>query len=91
MITLNFNTPLKDVTGKEHPTITLASTLSEYIGNRSKGQTLKLYGWHKTLQVHDPLVLDDADLEELKKLISDNEDMYVFAKGQLLEVIKNAE
>jgi len=90
MTTLNFNIPLKDLTGKDSKEQTLASVLSEYIGSRSKGQTLKLFGWHKTLQVGDPLILDDADLEELKKLITDNEDMYIFVKGQILEVIKAA-
>lgn len=90
MTTVNLNVPLKNLKGEESKEQTLAAVLSEYIGSRSKGQTLKLFGWHKTLQVGDPLILDDADLEELKKLITDNEDLFIFVKGQLLEAIKAA-
>ena len=88
MTTINFNVPLIDLKGEKAKDQTLSSVLSAYIGSRSKGQTLKLYGWHKSLQVNDPLILDDADVEELKKLITDNEDLFVFVKGQLLDVIK---
>lgn len=90
MTTLNLNIPLKDLHGNESQNQTLGAVLSQYIGSQTKGQTLKLFGWHKTLQVGDPLILDDADLEVLKKLVTDNEDMYVFVKGQLLEAIKDS-
>ena len=90
MTTLDFNIPMIDLNGVEVKNQTLAQALSSYIGSQTKGQTLKLFGWHKTLQVGDPLILDDADLEVLQKLVSDNEDMYVFVKGQLLDVIKEA-
>lgn len=89
MRTIDFNVPMLDLNGKEVKEQTLAQALSSYIGQQTKGQTLKLFGWHKTLQVGDPLHLDDADLEVLKKLITDNEDMYVFVKGQLLDVVNS--
>lgn len=91
MKTLNFNIPLQNVNGTTSENQTLASTLSELIGTESEGKTLKLYGWHKSLQVGDELILDDSDIMDLKKLIEENKRLYVFVKGQLLDIINKAE
>lgn len=90
MTTINLNIPLIGTDGKEVPNQTLAATLSQAIAIETEGKTLKLYGWHKTLQVGDPLILDDSDKADLEKLIENHKSMYVFVKGQLLEAIKNA-
>ena len=87
MTTLNFNVPLKLIDGKDSDK-SLASVLSELIGNQTEGKTLKLYGWHKTLQVGDELNLDDSDLSDLKNLIEKDQRYLIFVKGQLLEVLK---
>lgn len=88
MTNLNFNLPLKDAKG-ENTNQTLSATLSELIGTETEGKTLKLYGWHKALQVGDELNLDDADIQDLKNLIENNKRLFVFVKGQLLEVFKD--
>lgn len=90
MTTINFNVPLIDAAGQEVKDRTLAQTLSEIIATQTEGKTLKLYGWHKTLQVGDPLVLDDSDKKDLEKLIDEHKTMFVFVKGQMLEVIATA-
>jgi len=85
---LDFSTSLKDFTGADvSPKKTLAAALSEFIGTETKGKTLKLYGWHKSLQANPILELDDSDKEDLKKLIDEDERLFVFVKGQLLDVI----
>ena len=88
MNTINFNLPLIDVEGNPVPNRTLAATLSEIIATQTEGKTLKLYGWHKTLQVGDSLIIDDSDKADLVKLIDEHKTMFVFVKGQLLDVIK---
>lgn len=90
MTTINLNTPLIGTDGKPVPDQTLAATLSQVLAMQTEGKTLKLYGWHKTLQVGDPLILDDSDKKDLEKLIDEHKTMYVFVKGQLLEAIAEA-
>jgi len=90
MTKIDLNVQLIDTTGNTVKDRTLAQTLSEIIATQTEGKTLKLYGWHKTLQVGDPLILDDADKKDLEKLIDEHKTMFVFVKGQLLEVISNA-
>ena len=68
---------------------TLSKTLSEFLGRQTKGKSLKLYGWHKDLQVGNDLNLDESDTTDLKKLIEEDENLFVFVKGQLLEVLNN--
>jgi hypothetical protein len=86
--TINFNVPLTNNDGKKVEGQNLSKVLSEFIGTQTKGQTLKLYGWHKSLQVNDPLMLDEADQKTLTDLIENSETLFVFVKGQLLDVIK---
>lgn len=90
MTTINFNITLIGTDGKEVPNQTLAQTLSQVIATETEGKTLKLYGWHKELQVGNPLVLDDSDKADLEKLIDNHKTMFIFVKGQLLEVIAKA-
>jgi hypothetical protein len=87
MKTLNFNIALIGVDGAEVPGSSLAKTLSEIIATETEGKTLKLYGWHKQLQVGEPLVLDESDAKDLTKLIEENKRLYIYVKGQLLNVI----
>jgi hypothetical protein len=87
MNTFNFSVPLISISGEEVKDQTLAKVLSNTIATQIKGKTLKLYGWHKTLQVGDPLILDESDTEDLKKLIEADENLYIYVKGQLLGVL----
>ncbi len=86
---IDFKIPFKDSFGLVVPGKTLASELSVFLGNQtSKEKSIKIYGWHKTLQVGDPLILDDADYEDLKDLIEKDGSIFIFFKGQLLETLK---
>jgi hypothetical protein len=90
MTTIDLNVPLKGTDGVDVPNQTLGKALSEVIATQTEGKTMKLYGWHKTLQVGDPLMLDDSDKLDLEKLIDEHKTMFIFVKGQLLEAIKNS-
>lgn len=89
MITLDFNKPILDNKGATVEGQTLASTLSEILGTETEGKTLKLYGWHKTLQQKKPLQLDESDYQDLKDLIEKNKNTFIFVKGQLLDVLNS--
>ena len=88
MHTINFKIPLINIEGKEDQNATLASVLAEMIGTETEGKTLKLYGWYKNLHEDGKLNLDDADKQDLIKLISENKRLFIFVKGQLLEQLK---
>lgn len=85
----DFNKALLNEKGEAIPNEDLAKTLSAFLGTETEGKTLKLYGWHKTLQVGDPLSLDESDKEDLKKIIEDSKRLYIFVKGQLLDVLNS--
>lgn len=84
----NFNIKVKNIDGTERPDETLGKILAEFIGTEQKGKTIKLYGWMKTLSVNDPLQLDESDRADLEKLIEETDRMFVFVKGQILEILK---
>ncbi|MBC7426720.1 MAG: hypothetical protein H7321_09315 [Bacteroidia bacterium] len=84
----NFSAPLLDSKGKKiSPEQSMSSTLSEMIGTETKGKTIKLYDWHKTLQVHKEIDLDESDRLDLVKIIEESDRLFIFVKGQLLEVL----
>lgn len=86
---LDFNIPLISIEGKPVEK-KLAGELAYIIGTETEGRTIKLYDWYKKLQVGDILELDDADTNDLEKLIEENKRLLLFAKGQMLDVIKAA-
>lgn len=88
MNTFDFSKPtFKNENGELVPEQTLAKVLSQFIGTEQDGNPVKLYGWHKDLQKNGKLQMDDADTADLRKLITETKRMFVFVKGQLLEVI----
>ncbi len=84
----DFSKKLIDISGKEDTTQTLASVLSKMLGMLTEGRTLKLYGWHKELQVSTTLQLDSADEKDLKDVIEKDKNHFIFVKGQLLDVFE---
>ena len=97
--TINFNAILigadgktfwQNKEGREITNGTLAQALSEFLGTETEGKTLKLWGWHKTLQVGDPLILDDSDKKDLRSLIEESKRLFICVKGQLIDIIDSA-
>jgi hypothetical protein len=84
---LDFKKQLFDVHGKAVAGKTLAQVLSEIIGTETEGKSLKLYGWHRTLMTDESLEMDDSDKADLRNLIDQHKTMFVYIKGQLLEII----
>jgi hypothetical protein len=84
----DFNVPLKNIDGSIRETETLSKILSEFIGMESKGNTVKLFGWMQELAKLKPLQLDEADRQDLEKMIIESERTFIYVKGQLLEILK---
>lgn len=85
----NFNQKTIDVTGKELDD-SLAHNLSLALGGINKLPALKAYGWYEQLRKDGCLLVDKADVQELKKFIESHEGLFVVLKGQLLNVFDNA-
>lgn len=85
MHTINLNVPLVTVPGTEDPHQSLAKILADVLATETEGKTLKLYGWYKTLQASQELVLDDADLQDLRTLVDTNKRLFLYVKGQIME------
>lgn len=73
---------VKDANGKD---VTLGNILAEQLVSGSKGDAVKFYGW--ALKLHDgkELELDKSDTQTLKDFITNNEQLTILAKAQLLE------
>lgn len=82
----NFDVVAKEVNGEDAQK-TLAEILAEFLGTETKGNTVKLYYWYGCLQKTKSLDLDDVDKGTLTELITSTERLYVFLKGQLLEIL----
>ena len=50
---------------------------------------LKAYGWYVKLENSDELMLDDSDKKLLYNFIENNDTIYLFVKGPILEVLNN--
>ena len=74
---------VKDQTGKD---VTLGNILSEQLVSGNKGDAIKFYGW--ALKLHEGLELDidKSDKQTLKDFITNNEQLTILAKAQLLEL-----
>lgn len=87
---MNFNKPIKslngsvvkDQNGKE---VTLGSILADQLVSGTKGDAVKYYGWALKLHECQDLDLDKSDKQTLKDFVSNNEQLTILAKAQLLE------
>lgn len=84
---IDFSAPFLDNEGKEVEGRNLASVLSEILGTETEGNSLKMYGWHKSLQKDPVLNLDAADLQYLKEIVEKNTRSFVFVKGQIMSIL----
>ena len=88
MQTIDFNIPLIDLSQKPVQDKKLASVLSEVLGSATKVENpIKLYGWYQELHKSGKLTLDNADKRLLHSFIENNESLFLFVKGQLLDII----
>lgn len=83
---LDFNATIIGADGQETKT-KLGSALAEFIATEQEGNTVKLYGWVKELRKSNSLMLDDADKRQLEELIEKTNRLFIFLKGQYLDVI----
>lgn len=91
MNTIDFNVPLKDINETPITDKKLATVLSEVLGSAAKVENpMKLYGWYIELRKSGKLNLDNTDKKLLHSFIESNETLFLFVKGQLLEIIDNS-
>jgi hypothetical protein len=87
---MNFNKPIKglngqavkDQNGKE---VMLGYILAEQLVSGSKGDAVKFYGWALKLHEGVELDIDKSDKQTLKDFVTNNEQLTILAKAQLLE------
>lgn len=82
----DFNGPFINIDDKTSSS--LAKELYYLLGTEVEGRTTKLFGWYETLKICGKLPLDEADRDELYKLIDETKRMGIVLKGQLLRILK---
>jgi hypothetical protein len=87
---MDFNKPIKTLNGVEvkdqnGKQVTLGNLLADQLVGGSKGDAVKLYGWALKLHEGTELELDKSDTQTLKDFITNNEQLTILAKAQLLE------
>ena len=89
---VDFNVIAKGIDGKPDPKgSTIANLLAPIIGGRrSDKQTVKEFGWYNLLLSEKPLELDEADKEHFTEIIKTDPDIFLFFKGQVLEILSKA-
>ena len=76
-------TTLKNETGKE---LEIAFELANVLAVSRSGNPIKIWGWATTLASSGVIQLDDADIDELKRVIEQSDTTALF-KGQVLREI----
>jgi hypothetical protein len=87
---MNFNKPIKNLTGQSMKDangkeVTLGYILAEQLVSGSKGDAVKFYGWALKLHEGKEIELDKSDTQTLKDFVTNNEQLTILAKAQLLE------
>ena len=84
---LDLNVPLINLEGEKDEQQTLGRVLATVLGQETEGKTLKIFGWWQTLLTGEPLQLDDSDIADLRILVDTNKRLFIYVKGQILEII----
>ena len=88
-VDLNFT--IKNLDGKEiesaneNNLINAGKIIANNLVSTAKGDPLKHYDWAIKLNTGKPLDLDRADLEYLKRFITDHQAISILIKAQVLE------
>lgn len=70
--------------------IKLSLALKDILGMAAKIENpLKFYGWYISLAESSELLLDEPDKKLLYNFIETNENIYLFVKGAILEILNN--
>ena len=91
---LDFNQTLKGLDGlaikdEKEKDVTLGKLLGNQLAFAQKGDALKLFSWAQKVYNGETLDLDKSDTQTLKDFITNNEQLTILAKAQLLEVFKD--
>lgn len=91
---LDFNQTLKGLDGQsvkdeKGSEIKLGHLLGNQLAFTNKGDALKLFSWAQKVYNGEALDLDKSDTQTLKDFITNNEQMTILAKAQLLDVFKD--
>ena len=88
MKTIDFNVSLRDINQEQITDKKLAHVLCEVLGSATKSENpMKLYGWYLELNKTGVLTLDNTDKKLLYNFIENNENVFLFVKGQLLDLL----
>jgi hypothetical protein len=81
---------LKDLNQQKVDNKKLATVLCEVLGSAAKvDNPIKMYGWYTELHKTGKLVLDASDKKLLYDFLEKNESVFLFVKGQLLEILES--
>lgn len=91
----NFKVNIKDIEGnlikdEDGKILLLNEVLANSISRKSEGDALKLFGWAKRLYTEGDLDLDISDTQLFKTTVQSLQ-LFIFIKGQILEIIAKAE
>lgn len=82
----NFNKTIKTFDNLDSIKLSIALRNILAVANKIDNP-LKAYGWYTTLEDSDELLLDDSDKKLLYNFIETNDNIYLFVKGALLEIL----
>lgn len=92
---VNFNVPVLNLDGKPINEGLEPANLGKVLGNTlvmvSQGDVLKFYGWAMKMNNGDVVDLDKSDQETLKKFVTENQNLTILVKAQILELLEKKE
>jgi hypothetical protein len=87
---LDFNFPLKDLTGKDIENTNVGKILANTLANANKGNSIKMMDWALKLYNGNPLEIDQSDADILEGFIDTADGLSNLMKHPMLRVIKDA-
>lgn len=88
MNTIDLNCLLKDLDGNNVPDITAGKIVAAQLVNTSQGSVVKHWDWALALHKGQPITVDNADLEYLRKFVENRDTLSILAKHRLLDMLK---
>ena len=84
---LNFNFALKDLSGNEIPDSNAGKLLASLLSNDNGKNPAKFWAWAQEFYGGQTVKIDNQDLDLLKTLVTDSQQLTALSKAQILEVI----